>query len=221
MSLKPTAITEEIYKYILDNFAPEDPFLKTLKEESASAGMPQISISPDQGHFLQLLVKLTNARYILEIGSLAGYSAITMARELPKDGHLHAVEINPDYVNFISLKVKQAGLSSIIEIHNQNGINFFKEFHPEYNFDIVFVDADKTSYIDYFKAADRLLRIGGIFIADNILAFGEITNDKPIRDKKNINAIREFNKYVLKQKNYKTSLLTIGDGFLISMKLKK
>lgn len=220
MSIKPTEITEGIYNYILENFAPEDTFLKTLKEESDTAGMPRISISPDQAQFLQLLTKLINARYILEIGSLGGYSAISIARALPMDGKLIAVEINPDYAYFISRKVIEAGLSGVIDVYNKSGLEFLNKFKPNYQLDMVFIDADKTSYIEYFKVVDKLLRPGGLFIADNTLAFGEIINDPPSRDKKNVLAIREFNKFILTQRNYKSSLLTIGDGLLISLKLK-
>ena len=157
MSVKPTSVTDDIYNYLLKNFAPEDEFLARLKREAAAIGMPDISITADQGAFLQFMLSSIKARYVLEIGSLAGYSAISMARVLPSDGKLVAIEINKEYAEFMQNKIEQAGLSDIVELYNAEAKEFLKNYSPGFKFDLVLIDADKTGYIEFFKMADRLI----------------------------------------------------------------
>ncbi len=220
MSYEPTHITKEILEYLYRNFSVEDEFLKQLKRESLQLGMPDITISPEQGAFLQFLIKSTGTKNILEIGSLGGYSAITMAKALPKGGHLIAVEQTLFYCDFIRNKAKQAGLNNI-EVINKQGIKFLKEYDGKYIFDLIFVDADKNEYREYFDLSEKYLKNNGIFIADNALAFGQIANlniDQNKHDLKDIESIREFNLYLRNRNDYFTILLPIGDGFLIALK---
>jgi len=220
MSYENTILNKEIINYIHSYFSVEDDFLKQLKQDSIKFGLPEITISPEQGAFLQFLIKATKAKNILEIGSLGGYSAITMAKALPENGHLIAVEHISKYCDFIRNKTNQAGLSNI-EVINKPGIKFLKEYDGKYIFDIIFIDADKNEYKDYFELSEKYLKNSGIFIADNALAFGEITNPNPIWDKhdpKDIKSIQKFNLYLKSRNDYFTILLPIGDGFLIALK---
>lgn len=219
MSSRPTEITQDIYNYLLENFSAEDEFLLNLKKEATEAGIPEICISPEQGNFLQFYLKSINAKNVLEIGSLAGYSAIVMARALPKDGKLIAVELNPKNAEFIEKQVEKAGLSHIIEVVNQDAQKFVKEFKPDYELDFVFIDADKRAYHKYFEHTAPLLRKGGVICADNALAFGMIAQNDPESEPKNVNALKRYNIMVRENKDFFSTLVTMGDGMAMSVKL--
>ncbi len=220
MSSFPTPVTQEIFNYLKSSFAREDDFLSNLKLESALNGMPEITISVDQGAFLRFLIKAMKMQYIIEIGSLGGYSAITMAQALPDEGQLIAIEINSDYVKFIKEQVKKAGLQNKITVINADAKSYLPKLDAKCTFDMIFVDADKMNYKYYFDKSKDLLKVGGIFAADNGLAFGEIVNEKPSRNPFEVRAIKDFNDYILKQEDFHTCLLTIGDGLILSLKLK-
>lgn len=219
MSSRPTEITNEIFNYLLDNFSAEDEFLVNLKKEATKEGIPEICISPEQGRFLQFYLKSINAKYVLEIGSLAGYSAIVMARALPEDGKVIAIEINPRNADFIRNQAEKAGLSHIIEVVNQDAQNFVKEFKPDYELDFVFIDADKRAYHKYFDYTAPLVRKGGVICADNALAFGMIAQENPESEPKNVNALKRYNEKVVKDSGFFTTLVTMGDGMAMSLKL--
>lgn len=219
MSSRPTEITQDIYNYLVENFSAEDEFLLNLKKEATEAGIPEICISPEQGNFLQFYLKSINAKNVLEIGSLAGYSAIVMARALPEDGKLIAVELNPKNAEFIEKQVEKAGLSHIIEVVNQDAQKFVKEFKPDYELDFVFIDADKRAYHKYFEHTAPLLRKGGVICADNALAFGMIAQNDPESEPKNVNALKRYNKMVRENKDFFSTLVTMGDGMAMSVKL--
>ncbi len=222
MSAEPTKITQDIYKYILKNFSAEDDFLANLTKEARAWGIPEIQISPDQGHFIQFLVKLIDAGHILEIGSLAGYSAIITARAMPESGKLIALEKDPNFANFIRGKVQEAGLENLVDVHAKPALEFLHSFKPEKPLDFVFIDADKTEYVEYFKYVDPLLRPGGIIAADNALAFGDVAkNYEDIEEPLNVEGIQIYNEYVIKREDYFSTLVTIGDGLLLSQKKRR
>lgn len=216
MSLKSTPVTEEIDLYLRKYFSSEDEFLYNLRMEAKSAGMPEISISPVQGLFLQQLLKAINARKVLEIGSLGGYSAMTMARALPDDGLLYAVEINKTYCDFIRRKTDESGFSQKITVINSSGEDFLRNLSNEEIFDFIFLDADKPGYINYVNLSIPHLRKGGIIAADNALAMGKISDES---DDSNARAIHNFNLFMINNQDFFTSLVPIGDGLTIGLKL--
>ncbi len=218
MSLKPTPITDEINEYLIENFSADDEFLINLKKEARNAGIPEIHISPVQAAFMQFMLKTIGAKRVLEIGTLAGYSAITMARALPEDGLLTAVEVNKNFAEFAKKKSYEAGLKDKIEIYNNHAVIFLKEYNPEIKFDFVFMDAQKTEYEDYFKLVENRVRPGGIIAADNALAFGDIVSEEPDRDSEEVRAVRRFNEYVKNHEDFETTLVTAGDGLLMALK---
>ena len=218
MSSNPTQVTPEIYGYLQDNFSSEDDFLKNLKKEATEAGIPEICISEEQGKFLQFYLKSINAKYVLEIGSLAGYSAITMARALPADGKLIAVEINEKNAKFIEQKAKEAGLKNVIEVVNQDAKKFLADWKPDFELDFVFVDADKKGYKSYFESTSPLIRKGGVFAADNALGFGHIAEKNPKSEPGNVLAIQQFNDMLNESPDYDTCLVTVGDGMAMGLK---
>ncbi|GAB5464835.1 MAG: class I SAM-dependent methyltransferase [Candidatus Kapaibacteriales bacterium] len=218
MSARPTEITDNIYKYILERFSGEDEFLTQLNKEAAEEGFPPIHIAPDQSRFLLFFLKAIGAKTVLEIGSLAGYSAISLARALPDGGKVIALEKFRKNVDFIRRKVTEAGLDDKIEVHDGDARDFLKTFTPEDEIDFVFIDADKRSYKHYVEKITPMLRSGGIICADNALAFGHIASEAPEEERKNVQAIREFNDWMVQNKDYDCSLVTIGDGMLMAVK---
>ncbi|HYF04314.1 MAG TPA: O-methyltransferase [Patescibacteria group bacterium] len=216
MSTRPTPVTEEISTYLNQYFSAEDDFLKSLKREAAGAKIPEICISPEQGAFLQVFLKAMGARYVLEIGSLAGYSAITMARALPEDGKLIALELRPEYAEFIRRKAAEADLGHKIEVHSGDAKEFLKDFKPEFPFDFVFIDADKRSYVEYLALTLPLVRIGGVIAGDNALAWGEVGRENP--SSKEVREIQEFNKALFSHPQLQVCMVPVGDGMAMGFK---
>lgn len=219
MSSSPTQVTEDIYQYLRQNFSSEDEFLANLKKDAKAEGIPEICISEEQGKFLQVFLKSIRAKYVLEIGSLAGYSAITMARVLPDDGKLVAVEISEKHSNFIKRKVEEAGLSHKVEVINSDAADFLAGWKPDYELDFAFIDADKKGYKTYFELCTPLIRKGGIFAADNALGFGHIAEPNPKSEPGNVKAIQELNLMLKNSPRYESCLVTVGDGMAMGIKI--
>lgn len=218
MSARPTEITDNIYSYILERFSGEDEFLTRLNEEAKEENFPPIHISPDQSRFLLFFLKAIGAKNILEIGSLAGYSAISMARGLPDGGKVIALEKFKKNCDFIRRKVKEAGLDDKIEVVEGDARDFLKTYEPSEPLDFIFIDADKRSYKHYVEKLTPHLRKGGIVCADNALAFGHIASEAPEEERKNVQAIRDFNDWMVANDNYECTLVTMGDGMLMCVK---
>ncbi len=224
MSVLRTEITPELDKYILEKFSADDEFLLQLRKDAIALKIPDISISPDQAKFIQVLLKSIKAKYVLEIGTLAGYSAITMARALEKDSKLVSVENNNLHYKFALAKIEQAGLSDIIEVHYSYALDFFANYKPSYLHDFIFMDADKKNLKTYLDICTPMLRSGGIFAVDNAFALGNLTVDNPEFDEihkhriHDVYAVREFNDYFRSHHQYDTCMLTIGDGLIMGVK---
>jgi len=171
MSNHHTPVTEELDNYLNENFSSEDEFLAKLRLEANEEGLPSINIAPAQGRLLQLLIKSSNVKNILEIGTLGGYSAITMAKALDSNGSIITIENEFKHAVFAQRKVNEAGLESIIQVQNSDARLFLKEFKPKNQFDLIFVDADKPSYKYYLDTCTPFLKMGGLFIADKAFAF--------------------------------------------------
>lgn len=219
MSQMPTIITPAIHKYLNERFSCEDEFLHKLRDDAEKAGIPPIHINQEQGRFLQFFLKSINAKYVLEVGSLAGYSAIVMARALPKDGKLICLEINPRNAEFVKVKAEDAGLDGVIEVISADAQKFLREYKPDFNLDFAFIDADKGGYIKYMNYLVPLLRQGGVICADNALAFGKIITDDSEEERKHVHAIRRFNDEFYQREDLFTTLVTMGDGMAMGYKI--
>ena len=158
-------------RYISKLFAPEDSALESARKEMERAGMPEISVSASEGKLLQVLAQIINAKRILEIGTLGGYSTIWLARTLAADGKLITLEIDADHAAVASRNLKRAGLSKNVEIKVGPALDSLAQMQSGSvtQFDMVFIDADKEGYPKYLQAALPLLRDGGLVIADNTL----------------------------------------------------
>jgi predicted O-methyltransferase YrrM len=212
--LKGVPINEKMHQYIVDTFAEEDEILKSLIRESESKGFPQIQITPDSGKLLHILIKMINAKNILEIGTLTGYSAIWMARALPKEGKLITLELETKHADLAGKYFKKAGLENIVEIKIGTALDSLNDLKNEL-FDFVFIDADKVNYPNYFNKVIPLLKPGSIIAADNTLRFGEIINEDS-SDEGTIQT-RKFNKMLSEDSRFISLLLSISDGITIGL----
>ena len=166
-----------IEQSITQLFALDDEGLLNALAAANAAGLPPIQISPIQGKFLQLLATMCNARNILEIGSLAGYSGIWLARALPASGRLLTLEIDPKHAEVVRNSFAYAGVGDRTEVRVGKALDTLPTLTSEAPFDLVFIDADKPPYPQYLEWALRLTRPGSIIVADNTIRNGERLRD--------------------------------------------
>src|SRR5947209_3846123 len=200
--------------YISSLFAPEDELLVSLREEADRTGLPPISVSADEGRLLQVLLASIGARRVLEVGTLGGYSAIWMARAQPADGELVSIEIEPRHAEFARRYIERAGLSDRVEIRVGRALDVLPSLDGE-QFDAVFIDADKEPMPTYFEWAVRLLRPGGLVIADNTLWGGKVFDDAENDEK--TKAVREFNRRMASDPRILSILVPTHDGVAIGV----
>jgi caffeoyl-CoA O-methyltransferase len=176
---------EDVDHYISNLLAYEDDALLAATKSLEEAGMPSISVSPNQGKFLQIMAILCNAKNILELGTLAGYSTIWMARALPKEGQLITLEADPKHAAVAQKNIERAGLASQVDIRVGKALDILPQLYEEKAgpFDMIFIDADKPPYAEYFQWALRLSRPGTLIIADNVIRDGQVLDATPADDR--------------------------------------
>lgn len=213
---------ESVDQYITDLFQDEDECLRTAAKSIEDSGIPQISISPNQGKFLQILATLCNAKKILEIGTLGGYSTIWMARALPANGKLITLEIDEKHANVARHNFKHCGLEPRIELRLGKAIDLLPALAKENAgpFDMIFIDADKPPYTEYFQWALKLSKPGTLIIADNVVREGKILLEQSPDEM--VTGVKRFNDFLSKCKEVKATIFqTVGakehDGMAIAI----
>lgn len=214
-------IFESVDDYVSGLFGDEDEALRKTVKSIKDENIPQISVSANQGKFLQVLAKLCHAKKILEIGTLAGYSTIWMARALPADGKLISLELDPHHAEVAKRNISAAGLGDIVEIRIGKAMDTLQQLINEGAgpFDMIFIDADKPPYKEYFELSLKLSRPGTLIIADNVIRDGKVLLDKTdemAEGAKRFNAALAANKSVTA-----TIIQTVGtkehDGMAIAV----
>jgi len=162
--------------YITDLFVPFDAVMQETLATSEAAGLPSISVAPNEGKLLMLLARLCGARNILEIGTLGGYSTIWLARGMASKGSLITLEASPKHAEVARLNIARAGLSDVVEVLIGPAGDTLPQLAAKGRgpFDLIFIDADKESYPEYLAWAIRLARAGTLIIADNVVREGKI-----------------------------------------------
>ena len=170
------ATWNEVDAYFADRLAPSDAVLEAALADSTAAGLPPISVTPNQGKFLQLLVEIRKARRILEIGTLGGYSTIWMARALPRDGRLVTLEIDDRHAAVAHGNIERAGLRGLVEIRVAPAAESLAQLNRDHvdPFDLIFIDADKASTAEYYEAAVDLTKPGSLIVIDNVARHGRV-----------------------------------------------
>ena len=218
MAILPTLMTDSIAEYAERNFSSETPQLKQLLVDAALQGIPDISIGGVKGAFLQNMVRLLHARVIVEIGSLAGYSAITMAMAMEEGGIVHCFEREPAYCEFIAIQSKAFDIENRIIIHEGNALETLSHCDIP-SIDMIFIDADKPSYTTYLELLIPRLKSGGLIIGDNALAWGYIADEFPEFEPENVKGIQEFNQIMrMHPALYPPCIIPLGDGMCMSIK---
>jgi len=175
-------------RYLVDTLFDPDPILDAAQRAADAAGLPAISVSPAQGKFLHLLARIRGARRILEIGTLAGYSTIWLARALPPGGRLITLEFDPRHAEVARANLAAAGLADRVEVRVGRAIDALPALQGE-TFDLFFIDADKPSTTEYFQWAVKLSHPGSVIVVDNVVRDGRLVEDP---DSADVQGMRRF-----------------------------
>jgi predicted O-methyltransferase YrrM len=219
MSLEQWSAVDRL---ITDLLVPADPGLDTALTDSAAAGLPAISVSPNQGKLLHLLARSQGARSILEIGTLGGYSTIWLARALTEGGRLVTLEAEPRHAEVARSNIARVGLAGIVDIRLGRALETLPQLVAEGlgPFDFVFIDADKVGTADYFAWSLKLTRPGSLIIVDNVVRKGAVINADS--DDSNVQGVRRFYEMLAAEPRVSaTAIQTVGskgyDGFAIAV----
>lgn len=215
MSADPTLVTSRHFDYIRARTTPEDGLLRDLRAAAAAEGIPPIWICPEQGAFMQILLRSIRAKVVVEVGTLAGYSAIWMARALPADGRLHTIELLEKHAAFAERWIAKAGLAERATVHRGRGADVLRTLGDGIA-DAAFLDADKVSYPIYLEESLRILRPGGLVLVDNAFAFGQLFDERPTD--REAPAVLAFNETMAKETRVQSVIVPMGDGLWVGVK---
>ena len=212
-------INKDIEKYINNNSLELNPIQKEIISYNEKLGLiKRMQISVSQCHFLHLIIKLSKVKKILEIGTFTGLSSLSMSLALPKDGKLIALDKDKKTTKVAENFFKKAKQEKKIKTIIKPALDSLKDLIKNKNkFDLVFIDADKKNYKNYYNQSLHLINTNGLIIIDNVLWYGNVVNKKS--NDKNTLSIREFNSYINKDKRTENLIMPIGDGFAICRKL--
>ncbi len=204
----------QVEKYITDLFSPEDDVLKSIQAEAARQELPTISIRPFEGRLLQFLMTTITARTVLEIGTLAGYSGVWLARALPPDGKLFTLEKSSKHAQVARESFKLAGVEKKVVLLEGSALDSLRKLVDQAPFDFIFIDAEKTGYPDYLAWAVENLRPGGMVAAHNALRGGRILAPESDDDR----AMAAFNQSLASNSRLESYIFNVGDGMAVGIK---
>lgn len=206
----------QLDQYVNEHFAHEDEVLQWIQAEAQRNEMPKISIRPFEGRLLQFLLTAIGARKVVEIGTLAGYSGVWMARALPADGKLYTLEKSAKHAQVARASFARAGVSGKVEMLEGAAQDLLHKLTAQGSFDFVFIDADKASYGDYFAWSVENLRIGGMVAAHNAFRDGRIILPENDEDR----AMLAFNQALADDKRLESTIIGVGDGMAVGIKVR-
>jgi predicted O-methyltransferase YrrM len=215
VSESPSVVTARHFEYVAQRTDREDRFLADLKRAARRAGIPPIWISYPQACLMQILLRLNRAKEVVEIGTLAGYSAIAMARALPEDGRVRTIELIEKHADFAEAWAAKSDVAGKVEVLRGDGRQVLKSLKKD-SADAAFLDADKASYPVYLAESLRIVRRGGLVMVDNAFAFGELFADRP-KDRE-VGAVRKFNDIMSKERRLQSIIVPVGDGLWVGVK---
>lgn len=219
MNAKTWASVDRYYGKLLST---TDPALEAALADADKAGLPCIHVSPNQGKMLHLLARIHGAKRILEIGTLAGYSTINLARALPPRGKLITLEVVEKHAGVAARNIKRAGLSGKVEQRLGRASDLLKKLVEERAtpFDFIFIDADKASLPDYFRWAMKLSRVGTVIVVDNVVRQGGVINARSVDA--SVQGVRKMNDLIAAEPRVTATVIqTVGtkgyDGFILAL----
>lgn len=206
---------ERLERYITELFAVEDAALAAIRARHATADLPVIHISADEGKILHVLLRAAGAARVLELGALGGYSGVWLARALPPHGSLVTIEKEPRHAELARRAYKEAGVADRVRVIEGAALDVLPTLAP--GFDAVFLDADKEPLPQYFDWAVRLVRLGGLILCDNAFYNGAVAD--PNDHSANAAGVREYNRRAATDARVVTAVIPVRDGVAMSVKV--
>jgi predicted O-methyltransferase YrrM len=219
MSNKTLGLSDALQAYLAQVSLREPPLLARLREETARDPMARMQIAPEQGQFMQLLIRLLGALRCIEIGVYTGYSSLCTALALPEDGYLLACDVDENWTAVARRYWAQAGVAHRIELKLAPALDTLDAeltAGRAGSYDFAFIDADKSNYRHYYERCLQLLRAGGLIAVDNVLWGGRVAD--PANTERDTEAIRAFNAFVHADARVDLSLVPIADGLTLCRK---
>jgi caffeoyl-CoA O-methyltransferase len=216
MTYEPLALTAELHRYLLAHSTPPDPVTADLIAETRrnlpdAAGM---QVAPEQAAFLQILATVAGAKRAVEIGTFTGLSSLAIARGLGADGRLTCYDINSDYTDIAKRYWARAGVDDRIEVRIGPALDNLKDLPDDEHLDLVFIDADKENYTNYWNALLPRVRKNGLLLVDNVLWSGRVLDPRNDRDR----GVVDFNTAAVSDPRVELVIVPIGDGITMARK---
>ncbi|MEX0914258.1 MAG: class I SAM-dependent methyltransferase [Wenzhouxiangellaceae bacterium] len=219
MSNRSIGLDSNVYSYLLDNSLREHPLLAELRDETAQLPQSNMQIAPEQGQFMAMLARIIGARRYLEVGTFTGYSALAVTLAMSQQGEATCLDISEEWTTIAQRYWIRAGLADRIHLHLRPAAETLESLIRDGwsgDYDMAFIDADKTGYIDYYDACLTLVRPGGLILVDNTLWDGKVAVEG--EQDEDTRAIGAFNRHVHADDRVDLSLVPIGDGVTIARK---
>ncbi|MEO6838284.1 MAG: O-methyltransferase [Ginsengibacter sp.] len=211
----PEIINDKVNEYATSHSEPTDQLLKEIEEFTLNHhAHPNMLSGSLQGKMFEMLSKIINPKYILEIGTFTGYSALCLVKGLQPEGYLHTIELREDDAKLSQNYFAKSSHNDQIILHTGNALDIIPQL--DFTWDLVFIDADKTNYINYYELVLPQMRKGGVIFADNVLYHGEVLAENITG--KNAIAINAFNEHVAKDNRTQQVILTVRDGVMMIIK---
>lgn len=209
------ALAGQLSDYVSELFVREDDMLAFVRQQTAEHGLPPINLQPYEGRMMQLLVMMSGARKIIEVGTLAGYSGIWIARGLPSDGKLVTIEKSSQHARLARAHFDRAGLNDKVTVLQGDGMQILRTLEGNAPYDLLFIDADKSNYPNYLQWAIAHLRVGGTVMAHNAFWGGRIFAPESEDDR----GLVAFNQALAQHPSLESTILEIGDGLALAVKV--
>jgi predicted O-methyltransferase YrrM len=206
-------MTDALVDYLREVGLREHPVLAELRADTARLPMARMQIAPEQGAFMALLVRLTGARRILEIGTFTGYSSTAMALALPEDGRVTCLDLSREWTDRARRAWEDAGVADRVELRIGPAVESLASLDAD-AYDLAFIDADKPAYDAYYEACLRVVRPGGLILIDNVLQGGRVA--EPAEDDESVRVIRALNAKIATDARVDHVLLPLADGLTLA-----
>ncbi|KTC68066.1 SAM-dependent O-methyltransferase [Legionella birminghamensis] len=218
--MKQLNLTPELYDYMLSVSLREHPALKALRDETSTMMLAAMQVAPEQAQFMQFLLKMLGATKVLEVGTFTGYSALAMALALPEYGKVITCDISREWTDKAHPFWEASGQADKIDLRLGPAVNTLQALLDDgyqREFDFIFIDADKTNYVNYYEMALKLVKTNGIIAIDNVFWDGKVIDSSETGGQ--TREIRRLNELLRQDERVDTSLLAIADGlFLVKLK---
>jgi len=214
--MKHLSLTSELYEYMLDKSLREHPSLTGLRKETSTMELANMQVAPEQAQFMQFLIRLIRAKNVLELGTFTGYSALAMSLALPDDGRLITCDVSAEWTSRAHPFWKEAKQDHKIELRLGRALDSLHALINEgweHKFDFIFIDADKTNYLNYYEMALKLIQPNGLIAIDNIFWDGNVINENDISGQ--TREIKKLNELIKNDQRVDISLLPIADGLFL------